>query len=96
MLRKNEPFIWGDAQQEAFETLKQKLLEEPILVSPDFSREFWVVTDASDYALGAVLEQKDDEGKEHVVAYASKLLNNSQVKWDSSHKELAAIIFATQ
>ena len=49
-----------------------------------------------DYALGAVLEQKDDEGEEHVVAYASKLLNNLQVKWDSYHKELAAIIFATQ
>ncbi|CAB0033554.1 unnamed protein product [Trichogramma brassicae] len=60
---KDAPFVWGVDQEQAFETLKQSLSEAPVLVRPDFEKEFAIQTDASDYAIGAVLTQeREDDG----------------------------------
>ena len=60
LTKKNTKFVWGEKQEEAFETLKQKLCEALILQFPDFNKKFTLTTDASDYAVGAVLSQEKD------------------------------------
>ena len=49
LLKKDQEFIWGDKQQEAFETLKEKLCTDPVLATPDYSRPFVITTDSSDW-----------------------------------------------
>ncbi|CAB0039016.1 unnamed protein product [Trichogramma brassicae] len=63
LLRKDTPFVWGADQEQAFATLKQSLSEAPVLVRPDFDKEFAIQTDASDYAIGAVLTQEREDDR---------------------------------
>ena len=69
---------WTKECKIAFDLLKQKLIEYPILRAPDFSRQFILHTDASHLALGATLSQIDEDGNEYVVRYASKILKDSE------------------
>ena len=59
-----QPFMWGEEQQQAFEELWEALCSEPVLRGPDLSKEFIVITDASDFALGAILGQ-GEPGNDH-------------------------------
>lgn len=86
---------WSDAQQTAFDTLKQHLATAPVLAHPDFSSPFILTTDASDIGMGAVLSQVQgpaDNRKEHVIAYASRLLKAPETRYPAHEKEGAAII----
>ena len=58
LTKKTEKFVWTEEQQNAFEILKEKLMTAPVLRYPDFTKEFIVTTDTSDYAIGAVLSRK--------------------------------------
>ena len=60
LTKKNQKFHWGEKQETSFQTLKRKLCEDPILRFPDFTKQFTLTTDASDYAVGAVLSQEID------------------------------------
>ena len=93
---KNKPFIWGNEQQLAFETLIMRLITDPILVRPDFSKDFTIYTDASDFGLGAVLSQRDDKGHERVIAYASRTLNSAERNYSPTSKEAYAVVWAVQ
>ena len=75
---------WGEAQQCAFNTIKEKLSFPPVLAYADFSKPFVLHTDASTEGLGAVLYQVQ-EGQERVIAYASRGLRNSE-KHYPAHK----------
>ncbi len=75
MLKENGSAVWGQAQQEAFDIIKNKLATEPIRAHPDFNKSFKLYTDASDTGLGAVLAQDDEEGKERVIAYEARRLS---------------------
>ena len=88
---KGVKFTWSDECNSAFETLKKKMVEAPILAHPDFSKEFIIDTDASDVAIGAVLSQKFDE-KEYVIAYASRTLTKSERRYCVTKKELLALV----
>ncbi len=68
----------------------------PILCYPRFDREFILQTDASDFDVGTVPTQLDDNGREMVVAYASKALSARQKKFLATEKEAYAIVFGTQ
>ena len=70
-LTKNATFIWTTECQNAFESLKDKLICTPVLAYPDFSKPFVLETDASIKGLGAVLSQKQSNGQLHPVANAS-------------------------
>jgi hypothetical protein len=72
------------------------LIEHPVLRYSDFDKEFIVATDASDIALGAVLMQKDENGKEYSIAYASKSLNETEQRYGITDKEGLAVIWAVQ
>ncbi|KAG8483060.1 hypothetical protein CXB51_021951 [Gossypium anomalum] len=89
LIRKGVPFVWTEKQQEAFEKLKKVLTEAPILIQPEFGKDFTVYSDASHVGLGYVLMQ---EGK--VVAYTSRQLKPHEVNYPTHDLELAAIIFA--
>lgn len=74
---------------EAFEKLKTLISTHPILRYPDFERQFTLTTDASNYAIGAVLSQ---EG--HPVCYASRTLNNHERNYSATDKEFLAIMWS--
>ena len=57
-----------------FDTLKERLISKPLLRYPTFDRPFRIYSDASEVAIGGVLTQNDDEGREHPVMYMSRLL----------------------
>ena len=68
LLPKGAPYKWNDEQQKAFETLKEALQGDVMLHYPDMNKHFILKTDASTTGLGAILLQKDGEGRERVVA----------------------------
>ena len=91
---KDQPWTWGREQQQAFETLKQKLGSAPVLRRPDVSKSFQLHTDWSSLGLGAVLTQKDDLGREYVVAYASRSNNTAEANYSSYEGEALAAVWA--
>ena len=70
--------LWTPECQQAFDLLKHKLTTAPVLKYADYSRDFIVEVDASFQGLGAVLSQKDDDGKVHPIAYASRTLRPNE------------------
>lgn len=93
LLRKNEKFTWSTECQNAFSTLKTKLIEPTILQYPDFQKEFILTTDASDFACGAVLSQMH-ENNDLPVSYASRAFTKGEKNKHIIEKELAAIHWA--
>ena len=93
LLHKDETFKWTSDQEEAFQTLKKKLVTAPVLRTPDFDLEFIVTTDASDYAIGQVLSQDDGHGS-RPVAYESRKLTPAELNYPIHEKELLAIVHA--
>lgn len=62
LLEKQTVWRWTAEEQTAFETLRTLMTREPVLAFPDFARDFLISTDASNFAIGAVLKQLDTEG----------------------------------
>lgn len=77
--------------EEAFYRLKEAFTTAPILVHFDPSKVPIVETDASDFALGAVLSQKGDDNKLHPVAYHSRKLSKQEMNYEVHDKELLAV-----
>jgi len=96
LLKKDNKFIWSEECQAAFEGLKEALISYPILRLPDFKRLFILFTDASGYALGAILAQRDDEGREYVVSYASRALKNAELHYGITEKECLGVVWAVK
>ena len=86
--------MWGDEQQRAFEELKKRMTVAPVLALPRADREFILHTDASGQALGAVLCQLDDEGGEHPVAFASRVLRGAELNYGITELEGLAVVWA--
>ncbi|GJV69829.1 putative reverse transcriptase domain-containing protein [Tanacetum coccineum] len=89
LTKKNTPFIWGEEQEEAFVTLRRKLCETPILVSPNGTEDMVVYCDASYFGLDCVLMQR---GK--VITYASRQLKKHEENYPNRDLEFAAVVFA--
>ncbi|CAL9001468.1 unnamed protein product [Prunus brigantina] len=79
----------------AFNTLKELLTSAPIMMAPDWNLPFELMCDASDYALGAVLGQRVKKVP-HAIFYASRTLNDAQLNYSTTEKELLAVIFALE
>ncbi|GJX09709.1 reverse transcriptase domain-containing protein [Tanacetum coccineum] len=90
---KDTPFEFKDECHKAFELLKEKLTCAPVIVSLNWNLPFELMCDASDFAVGAVLGQKDGKNF-HPIYFASKTLNPAQQKYTITEKELMAVFFA--
>ena len=95
--KKGEPnkVRWGESQETAFQTLKDRLVKAPILHLPDLHKPFILRTDASDVGIAAVLLQEHSGGK-FPVAYASKKLSKCQRNYSVIERECLAIVWAVQ
>jgi RNase H-like domain found in reverse transcriptase/Reverse transcriptase (RNA-dependent DNA polymerase) len=105
LTHKATPWHWTDCQQEAFETLRSKMCTKPILQQPDFSKKFYVQTDASAYGMGAILSQEggSEEDQEenttkkpklHPLTYYSATFTPMERNYDIYERELLAVIKA--
>ncbi|CAN6583817.1 unnamed protein product [Malus baccata var. baccata] len=93
LLQKDVAFDFNEECEKAFNHLKEMLTSAPIIVPPDWSFPFELMCDASDYALGAVLGQRKEK-RPHVIYYASRTLNDAQLNYSTTEKELLAVVFA--
>uniref|UniRef100_A0A0K0FRB5 RNA-directed DNA polymerase n=1 Tax=Strongyloides venezuelensis TaxID=75913 RepID=A0A0K0FRB5_STRVS len=96
LLSEKVDFQWGDQQEKAFEELKRKLTETPVIVRPNWNKPFVIHTDASDYAIGAVLLQEDENNHLRVISYASRALREIERRWQKTEKEALAVIFGVK
>ncbi|CAN6695167.1 unnamed protein product [Malus baccata var. baccata] len=93
LLQKDVSFEFNEACEKAFKHLKDLLTTAPIITPSDWSIPFELMCDASDYALGAVLGQRKNK-QPHVIYYASRTLNDAQLNYSTTEKELLAVVFA--
>ena len=95
LLCKDKDFIIDEEGKRAFKTLKQALIEAPIIQSPNWDLPFEIMCDASDYAVGAVSGQRLDK-KLTAICYASKTLIEAQINYTTTEKELLAVVYALE
>ena len=94
LLKKSVTFEWSPFTEEAFQKLKEALINPPILCYPDFTKPFIVTTDASDVAIGAILSQNSSTEVDLPIAYASRVLQKAEKNYATIEKELLAIVWA--
>ncbi|KAG9447517.1 hypothetical protein H6P81_013645 [Aristolochia fimbriata] len=87
LLKKKQKWDWTNKCQSAFEALKQEIVKEPVLRLPDLTKPFKVHTDASNFAIGGVLEQ---EG--HPIAFERRKLNETEQRYIVQEREMTAIV----
>ncbi|GJX75348.1 reverse transcriptase domain-containing protein [Tanacetum coccineum] len=93
LLEKETPFVFSKDCIDAFQTLKKKLTEAPILVVPDWNLPFELMCDASDFAIGAVLGQRRSKHFQP-IHYASKTMTEAQIHYTTTEKEMLAVVYA--
>ena len=94
LLKKGVKFIWSEKCEQAFNLLKQSFTSYPIIRHFDFKKPCIVETDASDFAIGAILSQYSEDGELHPVSYFSRSLSSPELNYDVFDKELLAIVAA--
>ena len=92
--KKHSKVHWTERCQESFDSLKKICSESPVLAYADYTKPFLLHTDASTMGLGAVLYQKQEDGKEKVIAYASRTLNRAECNYDAHKLEFLALKWA--
>jgi len=92
LIAKDKTFTWGKEQQDAFDELKNKLCNPPILRFPDSHREYFLETDASIHGISYILGQRDDEGRKYVVSYGGRGLRSCERRWPVTQLECLALL----
>nr|GEV52422.1 DNA-directed DNA polymerase [Tanacetum cinerariifolium] len=93
LLKKETPFVFFKECIDAFNTLKKKLTEAPILVVPDWNLPFELMCDTRDYAIGAVLGQHNSKHFQP-IHYASKTMTEAQIHYTTTEKEMLTVVYA--
>jgi transposase InsO family protein len=96
LLKKDQKFEWTNNCQRAFDELKKRFTEEPVLMMPDQTKPFQIESDASKYATGAVLTQLDSNGDRHPISFISKTLSPTERNYEIYDRELLGIIRALE
>ena len=94
LTRKGQVWHWNQKHQRAFDALKAALVSSAVMAYPQTDRPYILYTDASDYALGAILVQEDNNGIERPIQYVSKQLNARERKWATIEREAYAVVHA--
>ena len=95
LLEKDTRFNFDDSCKAAFEEIKTKLVQAPIMAAPEWDQGFEIMCDASDFSMGAVLRQR----KEKIfmtIYYASRIFNEAQENYSTTEKEMLAVVFACE
>jgi len=87
-------WLWNQETEAAFRELKHRFTTAPILAHFDPKKPVLIETDASDFALGAVLSQRSEEGRLHLVAFHSRKFQLAEINYEIHDKELLAIVDA--
>jgi hypothetical protein len=93
LLKKDKEWEWNEKKQASFDIVKSKLTNAPLLQYPNFNEPFIVTSDASGYAIGAILRQ-GKLNSDKPIAYASRTLNGAELNYSTVEKELLAIVWA--
>lgn len=96
LTKKNVPWNWSVECENAFKEIKNHLTSDSVLAFPQTDKPYKLYCDASNYAVGAVLTQDDDQGVEKVLHYLSHTLDQTQQNWATIEKEAYAIVYALQ
>ena len=96
LLKKDQPFIWTEEAQQAFDDMKKCFTEEPVLIMPDQTKPFQIECDASKWASGAVLTQLDINGDRHPCAFISRTFSPTERNYEIYDRELLSVIRALQ
>jgi hypothetical protein len=94
LTKKDKIWNWTNECQTVFETLKERFSTAPVLTMPDTTKPFILETDASKWAIGATLLQKQEDGQLHPCGYLSHALTQTEQNWQIYDRELYAIIYA--
>ena len=92
LTKKDTPFEWTQECTDALERLIQAVTSETVLYQPDFAKQFELEVDASLFSVGAVLFQRDEEGRQRPIFYFSQALNSAERNYDIWDREFLAII----
>ncbi|GBG93345.1 hypothetical protein CBR_g65706, partial [Chara braunii] len=99
LLQKDQPLSW-DAEspecEQAFKTLKDALATTPILIRPDPSKQFILITDWQPEAISAILAQKGSDGREHVIEYASRTVPDEWRNDSAPQGECYAVVWGIE
>nr|GEY51697.1 hypothetical protein [Tanacetum cinerariifolium] len=93
LLEKDTPFLFYKECVEAFQTLKRKLTEAPILIAPDWDMPFELMCDARDFAIRVVLGQRQEKYF-RPIHYASKTMTKAESNYTTTEKEMLAVVYA--
>jgi hypothetical protein len=96
LLHKDIKYEWTMECQQAFDTLKEKLVTAPILIFPDWSKLFHVHVDASSIALGIILAQPGEGNIDHLVYFSSQKLSDAERNYTTTEHEGLAMVYALQ
>ncbi|GBG62841.1 hypothetical protein CBR_g32426 [Chara braunii] len=96
LLRNDQPLSWDAECQQAFATLKDALATAPILIRPDPSKQFILITDWQPEAISAILAQKGNDGREHVIEYASRTVPDERRNNSAPQGECYAVVWGIQ
>ena len=95
LLEKDTKFNFDESCHNSFEEIKSRLVKSPIMAKPYWNREFEIMCDASDFAMGALLGQKA-ENVFKAIYYASKTFHEAQENYSTTEKEMLAIVFVCE
>jgi hypothetical protein len=96
LLKKDNKFQRTEECQQSFDALKHKMVTAPILVFPDWSKEFNVHVDASSIVLGVVLAQSGARDIDHPIAFASRKISTTERNYTTTEREGLAMVYALQ
>ena len=92
MVKKDKKWEWTKKQDKAFEELKKRFTEKPVLAAPDLDKKMRMEVDISDYTIGGVLSMECEDGLWRPVAFLSKSLNETERNYEIHDKEMLAIV----
>ena len=92
MLKKDAEIKWIDQARNYFEDIKKSIMEAPIMISPDYTQDFYIFSFGSYDTMAVVLLQKNDEGLDHPIAFFSRTLRDAELKYDPIEKKDYALI----
>ena len=96
LTQKSKDWLWGAAEQQAFDVLKSAITSTPTLAFPSKSGPFCLECDASNFAMGAVLSQQQEDRLFHLIGFMSKSFSNMERNYQIHNKEMLAIMCALE